>query len=93
MDCGIVDHFLDYLPVLRKVIKLEKLETEQPMLQYEAKIYEKLAGSLGIPQVHWQGVEGDFNVMVMDILGPPLEDLFNFCDCHWGMQTILSIAM
>ena len=74
-------------------IKLEKLETEQPMLQYEAKIYEKLAGSLGIPQVHWQGVEGDFNVMVMDILGPPLEDLFNFCDRHWGMQTILSIAM
>lgn len=26
-------------------IKLEKLEAEAPMLQYEAKIYEKLAGS------------------------------------------------
>jgi len=31
--------------------------------------------------------------MVMDILGPPLQDLFDFCDRKWGMQTILSIAM
>ena len=73
-------------------IKLEKLETEQPMLQYEAKIYEKLVGQVGIPQVHWQGVEGDFNVMVMDILGPPLQALFDFCDQKWGMCTILGIA-
>ena len=61
-------------------IKLEKIDAKEPMLQYESKIYEKLAGCPGIPHVHWFGIEGDFNVMVMDILGPTLENLFDFCD-------------
>jgi len=38
-----------------------------------------LQGGLGFPAVHWFGVEGDYNVMVMDLLGPSLEDLLKFC--------------
>ena len=26
----------------------------------------------------WHGIEGAFNIMIMDMLGPCLEDLFNF---------------
>ena len=33
----------------------------------------------GIPNVRWFGKEGDYNVLIMDLLGPSLEDLFNFC--------------
>ena len=36
-------------------------------------------GGVGIPHIRWYGQERDYNVLVMDLLGPSLEDLFNFC--------------
>jgi len=59
-------------------IKLESLKSKHPQLLYESKLYRILAGGVGIPNVHWYGVEGEYNAMVMDVLGPSLEDLFNF---------------
>jgi serine/threonine protein kinase len=73
-------------------IKLEKVSEPQPILHYESKIYEKLAGVPGVPNVHWYGIEGDYSVMVIDILGPTLEKLFEFCQYKWSMQVILWIA-
>ena len=61
-------------------IKLETLNTNTPMLEFESAIYLKLAGQPGVPNVYWIGCEGEFTVMVMDILGPSLKDLFNFCN-------------
>jgi casein kinase 1 len=60
-------------------IKLERWDCQQPLLAYEAKLYERFKGVNGIPAIHWFGVEGDFNVMVMDILGPTIGHLFEFC--------------
>ena len=57
-------------------IKLEKTDAEPQMLQYEAKIYEKISGNVGIPQTMYFGVEGHFNVLVMELLGPSIENLF-----------------
>merc|ERR1719282_35481 len=59
---------------------------------HEAKLYNKLAGCPGIPTVHWSGVEDEHNVMIMDLLGPSLEDLFNYCDRHFSLKTVLMIA-
>ncbi|CAE8653314.1 unnamed protein product, partial [Polarella glacialis] len=73
-------------------IKLEPLKSRHPQLLYEAKIYKILSGGIGIPLVHWYGVEGDFTIMVLDLLGPSLEDLLNFCKGRLSLKTVLMLA-
>ncbi|GJS29143.1 casein kinase 1-like protein 2 [Tanacetum coccineum] len=73
-------------------IKLENTKTKHPQLLYESKLYKILQGGTGIPNVRWYGVEGDYNVLVMDLLGPSLEDLFNFCSRKLSLKTVLMLA-
>jgi serine/threonine protein kinase len=79
-------------------IKLESIKTRHPQLLYESKIYRYLCSSptgqtvVGIPQVKWYGQEGDYNVMAMELLGPSVEDLFNFCHRKFSLKTILLLA-
>lgn len=58
-------------------VKLESVRTKHPQLMYEAKLLKHLQGAPGICNVYYCDVEGEYNVMVMDKLGPSLEDLFN----------------
>ncbi|KAB2029123.1 hypothetical protein ERO13_D05G138200v2 [Gossypium hirsutum] len=73
-------------------IKLENVKTKHPQLMYESKLYKILQGGTGIPNVRWFGIEGDYNVLVMDLLGPSLEDLFNFCSRKLSLKTVLMLA-
>ncbi|XP_045140154.1 casein kinase I-like [Echinops telfairi] len=73
-------------------VKREAQKARHPQLLYESKLYKILQGGVGIPHVRWYGQEKDYNVLVMDLLGPSLEDLFNFCSRRFTMKTVLMLA-
>mmetsp|Transcript_103923 Transcript_103923/g.333119 ORF Transcript_103923/g.333119 Transcript_103923/m.333119 type:complete len:432 (+) Transcript_103923:152-1447(+) len=73
-------------------VKLENTRTKHPMLMYEAKLVKHLQGVPGVASVYYCDTEGDYNVMVMDLLGPSLEDLFNLCHRKFTLKTVLMIA-
>lgn len=73
-------------------IKLESVKCSEPQLQYEAKVYDKLKGLKGISPIHWVGLQGDYNAIVMEILGPTLQDLFEFCNFKFKAPTLSHLA-
>ncbi|XP_014779447.1 casein kinase I [Octopus bimaculoides] len=73
-------------------VKLESIKARHQQLLYESKLYKILQGGVGIPHVRWYNQERDYNILVMDLLGPSLEDLFNFCSRRFTMKTVLLIA-
>ncbi|KAI6077041.1 Casein kinase 1, alpha 1 [Aix galericulata] len=77
---------------LEVAVKLESQKARHPQLLYESKLYKILQGGVGIPHIRWYGQEKDYNVLVMDLLGPSLEDLFNFCSRRFTMKTVLMLA-
>ena len=76
-------------------IKLEPYNTRHPQLFDEARLYNILnrhGQTYGIPNVRWYGVEGDYNVMVIDLLGHSLEDLFSYCGRKYTLKSTLMLA-
>ncbi|KAK3163216.1 hypothetical protein QOZ80_1AG0000790 [Eleusine coracana subsp. coracana] len=73
-------------------VKIESSKTKHPQLFYEAKLYNTLQGGSGIANVKWCGVDGDENILVIDLLGPSLEDLFVYCGRKFSLKTVLMLA-
>ena len=48
--------------------------------------------TVGVPQVHHFGQEGLHNVLVIDLLGPNLEDLFDLCGRKFSIKTVCMAA-
>lgn len=73
-------------------VKIENQKTKHPQLLYEAKLYSVLQGGNGIANMKWCGVNGDDNILVLDLLGPSLEDLFVYCGRKFSLKTVLMLA-
>ena len=47
----------------------------------------------GFGNIYHYGSEGDFNAMVIEMLGPSLDDLFLFCDRYFTNKTVCMLAI
>lgn len=78
-------------------VKLENLMTKFPQLLMESKVMQHLLNDStvvdkGIPAVYHTGTEGEFNILVMELLGPSLENLFNQLGKKFSLKTTLMLA-
>ncbi|CAA6672878.1 unnamed protein product [Spirodela intermedia] len=73
-------------------VKIETSKTKHPQLFYEAKVYKALQGEAGLANIRWCGKNGEDNVLVLDLLGPSLEDLFVYCGRKFSLKTVLMLA-
>lgn len=73
-------------------VKLEWKRAEKTgKLLSEAKLYEDLQTDVGIPRIRWCGSKGEYNIMVLDLLGPSLDDIFKKMKM-FSVKTVVMLA-
>jgi serine/threonine protein kinase len=81
-------------------IKVESRK-ERNYLEKEAQMYTDLSKAtiligeeedIGVPRVRWYGKEGLFRVVVLDLMGPSLSDLFYSVGKQFSLKTTLMLA-
>lgn len=71
-------------------VEWQKAEKTGKLLD-EARLYEALVSSSDVPRMHWYGIEGQYNVMVLELLGPSVEQMFRKCG-KFSVKTTLLLA-
>ncbi|KAH8104952.1 kinase-like protein [Phellopilus nigrolimitatus] len=90
---GVIFEGTDLLNNQMVAIKFEPRKSDAPQLRDECLSYRILAGCTGVPQIYHFGLEGLHNILVMDLLGPSLEDLFDMCGRKFSVKTVCMTAL
>lgn len=72
-------------------LKMEVREGGQNLLESEAYVLCYLKG-FGIPSVKSYGFSGDNNILVMELLGKSLEDIFQSREGKFTIKTVCMLA-
>ena len=68
---------------------------ELAWLNWEARVLHKLKDTAQVPKLHFIGVESSTksHIMLMTLLGPSLEELFEKCKYRFDLKTVLLIGV
>ncbi|PPJ56712.1 hypothetical protein CBER1_09484 [Cercospora berteroae] len=89
---GVIFEGTNLLNNTQVAIKFEPRKSDAPQLRDEYRTYKILVGCPGIPNVYYFGQEGLHNILVIDLLGPSLEDLFDHCGRRFTIKTVVMVA-
>ncbi|KAF4126287.1 hypothetical protein GMORB2_0023 [Geosmithia morbida] len=89
---GVIFEGTNLLNNQQVAIKFEPRKSDAPQLRDEYRTYKILVGCPGIPNVYYFGQEGLHNILVIDLLGPSLEDLFDHCGRRFSVKTVVMVA-
>jgi len=75
-------------------IKLEKKGANKiPLNDFEREMYQLLyQPNKGIAKLLWSGTQGDFDILVMELIGPSLEQLLKSCGGKFSILTTILIG-
>ena len=73
-------------------VKFEQLNVRRPQVIEEAKLLKEFMDEPCFPKFMWYGREGDFHIMVIELLGPSLEDMFAYCGRKLSLKTVILLA-
>lgn len=71
---------------------MESVTNKYLQLAYEAKSYQLFQEGIGIPRIYFFGTEDTYNIMIMELLGPSLEDLLRYCNGTFSLKTVCMLA-
>jgi hypothetical protein len=91
MNAGDVYLGIDIFTREEVAVKVEPIDQDSE-LEAEYEIYEKLKNCQAVPKVRWFGTESTYNVLVVDLLGPSLEDLLNQHGRSFSLKTVVLLA-
>ncbi|XP_030374277.1 casein kinase I-like [Scaptodrosophila lebanonensis] len=74
-------------------IKFENANAPGSHLDQEARLYRCLNGDAGFPRMRDFVQDTKNKMLVIDLLGPSLEDLFNYCKRHFTVQTVVMLTI
>ena len=64
-----------------------KIENRHSRLEYEVDLYKQLHKTKGIPKIKWFGKIHQSRILIMEFLGPSLDDLYSFCKNQFCLKT------
>ncbi|KAG9511332.1 Casein kinase I isoform gamma-1, partial [Fragariocoptes setiger] len=75
-------------------IKLESKATKAPQLPLEYRFIKMIGQSEGFPRIiKIDECAGMYHAMVMELLGPSLEEVFNICDRKLSLKSVLYLSL